>query len=93
MQKKCNYSKFSIKYSFYSKFMIKLRKPIKRSDNMDKENYNKHFLLNTETAKTYAVEYLKYFNNISDIDCIEIGDGNINYVLNSLTKRQINHLS
>ena len=29
---------------------------------MDKENYNEHFLLNTETAKTYAVEYLKYFN-------------------------------
>ena len=54
---------------------------------MDKENYNEHFLLNTETAKTYAVEYLKYFNNISDIDCIEIGDGNINYVFKLIDKK------
>lgn len=45
---------------------------------MDK--YTKHFLLNTETAKVYAKEVLGFFKEEENLDAIEIGDGNINYV-------------
>ena len=45
---------------------------------MDK--YAKHFLLDVEEAKKYAVEVLHYFDEKEEIESIEIGDGNINYV-------------
>lgn len=42
--------------------------------------YSKHFLLNVETAKVYAKEVLNFFEENEELDAIEIGDGNINYV-------------
>lgn len=45
---------------------------------MDK--YSKHFLLNVNTAKEYAVEKVGYFKEDEKLEAIEIGDGNINYV-------------
>ena len=45
---------------------------------MDK--YSKHFLLNVDTAKEYAVEKVGYFKEDEKLEAIEIGDGNINYV-------------
>ena len=46
---------------------------------MDK--YSKHFLLNVDTAKEYAVEKVGYFKEDEKLEAIEIGDGNINYVV------------
>lgn len=54
---------------------------------MGSEKYEKHFLLNTETAKEYATEYLKYFDDKTSIECVEIGDGNINYVFKVYDKK------
>ena len=45
---------------------------------MDK--YSKHFLLNVDTAKEYAVEKVGYFKEDEKLEAIEIGDGNINDV-------------
>ena len=42
--------------------------------------YAKHFLLDVTQAKEYAVEVLHYFEKEEDLEAIEIGDGNINYV-------------
>ena len=39
-----------------------------------------HYLLDTETVKTYLVEQLKLFPTDEPLDAEEIGDGNINYV-------------
>ena len=39
-----------------------------------------HYLLDTETVKTYLVEQLKLFPADEPLDAEEIGDGNINYV-------------
>ncbi|MEW8995784.1 MULTISPECIES: S-methyl-5-thioribose kinase [Clostridia] len=44
------------------------------------EKYLDHFLMNTNTAKEYAKDKLEYFQEESILECIEIGDGNINYV-------------
>lgn len=44
------------------------------------EKYLEHFLMNTDTAKEYAKDKLEYFQEESILECIEIGDGNINYV-------------
>lgn len=44
------------------------------------EAYLEHFLLDTETAKEYVKEVLDYFPENSELECNEIGDGNINYV-------------
>lgn len=44
------------------------------------EKYLKHFLMDTNTAKEYAKDKLEYFQEESILECIEIGDGNINYV-------------
>lgn len=44
------------------------------------EKYLDHFLMNTNTAKEYAKHKLEYFQEESILECIEIGDGNINYV-------------
>ena len=42
--------------------------------------YAKHFLLDVVEAKKYAVEVLHYFDEKEELESIEIGDGNINYV-------------
>jgi len=39
-----------------------------------------HYLLDTETVKTYLVEALRLFSPNEPLDAEEIGDGNINYV-------------
>ncbi|MGL5750752.1 MAG: S-methyl-5-thioribose kinase, partial [Paraclostridium sp.] len=44
------------------------------------KEYIKHFLLDTQTAKEYAKAVLDYFDLDADLECSEIGDGNINYV-------------
>ena len=41
-------------------------------------DYSSYFLLNPETAKQYAVEALGFFAPDEAVDCVEIGDGNIN---------------
>ncbi len=47
----------------------------------DTENkYEKFFLMDTETAAVYAVEKLGFFKEGEELECREIGDGNINYV-------------
>lgn len=43
-------------------------------------NYEKFFLMNTESVKKYTVEVLHYFEDTEGLKAIEIGDGNINYV-------------
>lgn len=42
--------------------------------------FDKYFLLNTDTAKTYSVEVLHFFESNEGLNAVEIGDGNINYV-------------
>ena len=42
--------------------------------------YSKHFLLDVDTAKEYAVEVLNFFDKDETLNGVEIGDGNINYV-------------
>ncbi|TXJ47540.1 S-methyl-5-thioribose kinase [Brachyspira pilosicoli] len=48
--------------------------------------FDKHFLMNTEDVKEYCKKVLKYFNEDEEIDAIEIGDGNINYVFKVFNK-------
>lgn len=45
---------------------------------MDK--YCKHFLMDTEEAKIYSKDVVKYFAPDEKLEAKEIGDGNINYV-------------
>ncbi|WML32920.1 S-methyl-5-thioribose kinase [Clostridium sp. OS1-26] len=42
--------------------------------------YSKHFLMDTEEAKIYSKEVAKYFTAEEELEAVEIGDGNINYV-------------
>ena len=44
------------------------------------KDFKEFFLMTTEDAKRYAVEVLGRFRPDEKTDCIEIGDGNINYV-------------
>ena len=44
------------------------------------EKYSNHFLLNVDTVKEYAKERVGYFAEEEELEAIEIGDGNINYV-------------
>ena len=44
------------------------------------KKFDKFFLMTTEDAKRYAVEVLGRFRPDEKTDCVEIGDGNINYV-------------
>lgn len=43
-------------------------------------SFDAFFLLNTDTARAYAVEVLRAFSPGEPLLCREIGDGNINYV-------------
>ena len=60
--------------------LIKSHFSIMGSEDKKDNKYDHHFLLDTEEAKKYAVEYVKFFDSIENLECIEIGDGNINYV-------------
>lgn len=44
------------------------------------KKYEEHFLLDTDTVKEYVVDSLNYFDSVNEIQAVEIGDGNINYV-------------
>ena len=50
-------------------------------------DFNQFFLMKTEDIKRYAVEVLHFFQPGDDISCIEIGDGNINYVFKAWTEK------
>jgi len=45
-----------------------------------------HYLLDTETVKTYLVEQLRLFSHDDPLDAEEIGDGNINYVFRARSR-------
>lgn len=49
--------------------------------------YDDFFLMDTEAVKQYAVEVLHRFAPDEETDCVEIGDGNINYVYKITSKR------
>ena len=44
------------------------------------KDFSEFFLMNTEDVKRYAVEVLHCFEPDEETECVEIGDGNINYV-------------
>ena len=50
------------------------------------KEFKEFFLMGTEDAKRYAAEVLGYFRPDEALDCIEIGDGNINYVFKVWSK-------
>ena len=43
-------------------------------------DFSEFFLMSTEDVKRYAVEVLHRFAPDEPTECVEIGDGNINYV-------------
>lgn len=49
--------------------------------------FDNFFLMNTDTVKDYTVEVLHYFEPGEELTCIEIGDGNINYVFRVCSNR------
>lgn len=51
------------------------------------ERYSKHFLMNAEDAKDYAVNIVHFFEPGSELLSTEIGDGNINYVFKVWDKK------
>lgn len=42
--------------------------------------FDEFFLMKPEDAKRYAVEVIHFFEAGEELECVEIGDGNINYV-------------
>lgn len=56
------------------------------------EKYLDHFLLDTNTVKDYVKEVLHYFPKDANLECLEIGDGNINYVFKVWDKNTGNSL-
>ena len=51
------------------------------------KDFQEFFLMSTEDVKRYAVEVLHKFEPDEETECIEIGDGNINYVFKIWSKR------
>jgi len=51
------------------------------------KSFNEFFLMSTEDVKRYAVEVLHKFDSDEETECIEIGDGNINYVFKIWSKK------
>jgi len=49
--------------------------------------FDQFFLMKVEDVKRYTVEVLHYFQPEDDIQCAEIGDGNINYVFRVWTEK------
>ena len=50
------------------------------------ERFDSHFLMNTEDVKEYCKDVVKYFAKDEDLEAVEIGDGNINYVFKVTSK-------
>ena len=50
-------------------------------------DFDQFFLMKTDDVKRYAVEVLHFFKADDDIKCVEIGDGNINYVFKAWTEK------
>ena len=51
------------------------------------KDFNQFFLMSTDDVKLYAVQVLHYFAPDEELDCTEIGDGNINYVYRVVSRR------
>ena len=51
------------------------------------KDFQEFFLMSTEDVKRYDVEVLHKFEPDEETECIEIGDGNINYVFKIWSKR------
>ena len=51
------------------------------------KDFHEFFLMSIEDVKRYAVEVLHKFEPDEETECIEIGDGNINYVFKIWSKR------
>lgn len=51
------------------------------------KDFSSFFLMSTEDVCRYAVEVLHRFEPDEETECIEIGDGNINYVFKIYSKR------
>ena len=51
------------------------------------KDFKEFFLMTTEDAKRYAVEVLHRFEPDEETECVEIGDGNINYVYKVFSKK------
>ena len=51
------------------------------------KDFHSFFLMSTEDVKRYAVEVLHRFEPGEETECVEIGDGNINYVFKIRSKR------
>ena len=50
-------------------------------------DYSAFFLMKPEDVKRYAVDVLHFFQPDEETDCVEIGDGNINYVFQVRSRR------
>lgn len=50
-------------------------------------NFSQFFLMTPDDVRRYAVEVLHKFDPNEETDCVEIGDGNINYVFRVWSKR------
>ena len=51
------------------------------------KNFSEFFLMNTDDVKRYAVEVLHRLEPDEETECVEIGDGNINYVFKIWSRR------
>ena len=51
------------------------------------KSFDEFFLMTTDDVKRYAVEVLHKFAPDEGTECIEIGDGNINYVFKIWSKK------
>lgn len=54
---------------------------------IDMNDFSAFFLMKPEDVQRYAVEVLRFFDPGEETDCVEIGDGNINYVFKISSKR------
>jgi len=50
-------------------------------------DFSQFFLMTPDDVRRYAVEVLHRFDSNEETDCVEIGDGNINYVFRVRSKR------
>ncbi|WP_298023443.1 S-methyl-5-thioribose kinase [uncultured Dysosmobacter sp.] len=50
-------------------------------------DFSQFFLMTPDDVRRYAVEVLHKFDSNEETDCVEIGDGNINYVFRVRSKR------
>ena len=55
-------------------------------------NFNSFFLMDTDSIKDYAIDVLGFFSPDEEINCSEIGDGNINYVFRLVSAKDCRSL-